>query len=356
MPPNTAPTPPGVEKMKPVWDELERLAQRARRGGIRSLHAEEIAELDRLYRLSTVHLAQLRARAVHPALVENVNRLVGRAHSVVYAAPRFNPFMAVLYFYAVGFARSIVRTWRYQLAAVSLLLGGTVVGYAMADASPEAAYALVMGGEQIRLPGASQEQLEAVLRSGRDQGLAEKAIFAGFLLQHNTKVGFRAFVGGILGGVPTVMLMAYTGAFLGGYSQMHHAQGVAAEWWAWILPHGITEIGAACLCGGAGLMLGMALLNPGNRTRRQSLTAAGREGLNIALGVIPMFIAAGFIESFIRQSHMTTEQRLLFAAATALFWAVYIAIGYFAERRAAEEALGGEGSAAVRRIRAGSPI
>lgn len=354
MPPASAATPPGVEKMKPVWDELEHLVQRVRKSGVRSLSAGEIAELDRLYRLTTVHLAQLRGRAVNPALVENVNRLVGRAHAVVYAAPRFNPLMAVVSFYATGFARAIARTWPYQAVAVGLLLFGTVVGYAMAGASPVAAYALVMPGEDIRLPGASREQLEAVLRAGRDQSLREKAAFAGMLLQHNTRVGFNAFAGGILGGVPTVMLMTYTGAFLGGYTHFHHEKGAGLEWWAWILPHGITEIGAACLCGGAGLMLGMALLRPGNRTRRQSLTAAGREGLNIALGVIPMFVAAGFIESFIRQSHMTTAERMAFAAATGIFWAAYIIMGFYAERRA-QRAAALLDEAGVRRIREASP-
>ena len=355
MPLESAAAPPGVDKMKPVWDELDRLVRRVRRRGVRSLTADEIAELDRLYRLTTVHLAQLRGRGVNPALVENVNRLVGRAHSVVYAAPRTNPLMAVVYFYAVGFARSIARTWPYQAVAVGLLIFGTVSGYAMASASPVAAYALVLSGQDIRLPGASQEQLEAVLRAGRDQGLFEKAAFAGMLLQHNTKVGLTAFAGGILGGVPTVMLMTYTGAFLGGYTQFHHERGAGLEWWAWILPHGITEIGAACLCGGVGLMLGLALLHPGNRTRRQSLTVAGREGLNIALGVVPMFIAAGFIESFIRQSHMTTAERMAFAAATGVFWAAYIILGFYAERRARHAELARD-IAEVRRIREASPF
>lgn len=329
-------TAPGIDKMQPVWDELDALVQRVRRRGVRSLDADELARLDHLYRLTTVHLAQLRGRGIHPGVVENVNRLVARAHGVVYAAPRFNPIGAIAHFYAVGFARAIARTGHFQLIALALLLFGTAAGYAMAGASPIAAYALVMAGEEIRLPGASPAQLEAVLRSGRDQGVVEKSLFAGFLMQHNTKVGFTAFVTGILAGIPTVLLMTYTGAFLGGYSQIHEAAGVAAEWWAWILPHGVTEIGAAVLCGGAGLMLGWALLNPGNQTRRRSLTAAGREGLNIAMGVIPMFIAAGFIESFVRQSHLTTNQRFLFAAATAVFWAVYIALGILWERQAAQ--------------------
>ena len=354
MPPAST-VPPGIDKMKPTWDELDRLVNRVRRGGGRALNAEEIARMDKLYRLATIHLAQLRGRGINPSLVENVNRLVGRAHSVVYAAPRTNPIMAILYFYTLGYARALARTMPYHAVSIGLLLFGTAVGFAMADASPTAGYALAMGADEIRLPGASQDQLEAVLRSGRDESMLDKAAFAGMLLQHNTKVGFTAFAGGILGGVPTVLLITYTGAFLGSYSQIHHAKGAGLEWWAWILPHGVTEIGAACLCGGAGLMLGMALLRPGNRTRRQSLTAAGREGLNIALGVIPMFIAAGFIESFVRQSHMTTTERMVFAGATAVFWVLYIAMGYFAERHAVQvQAL--KENAGVRTIREASPF
>lgn len=332
--PNTPARPKtAAERMQPVWDELTDLVYRAQRRGVRRLSADELARMDRLYRLTTIHLAQLRTRGANPQVVHNVNRLVAKAHSLIYAAPRPHLLGRIFAFYATGFARSVARTWVFQLTALAIFLVGAFGGYWASVSNVYANYALIIPDE-MRMPGASQEQLIAVLRGGRDQGQSEKVAFMSMLMTHNTKVGFTAFAGGVMAGIPTAYVMAYTGGFLGAFTAVHNANGVGAEWWAWILPHGVTEIGACILCGGAGLLLGYAVLRPGYRSRAASLRHAGREGLRIAMGVIPMFVFAGFAESFVRQSHWTLEQRYAFAAATALFWAAYFTLGALLERRA----------------------
>lgn len=293
---------------------------------------DDIARLEQRYRQTTIHLAQLRSRSTNRQLIEQVNRLVADAHSLIYAAPRDNIAKRIVRFYVSGFSRAIARTWKFQVASLLLLVFGVIGGYAASMRDPIAAYALIIP-DDYRLPGASDEQLLAVLRGGRDMGATDKLYFMSFLLTHNTKVGFRAMSGGILAGIPTIFLMSYTGAFMGAFTAVHAQRGVVEEWWAWILPHGVTEIGAIILCGGAGLLLGMAVLRPGKLSRQASIVIAGREALRISLGVIPMFILAGFIESFVRQSHWTTEQRFLFAAITAIAWTIYITAGTIIERR-----------------------
>lgn len=114
---------------------------------------------------------------------------------------------------------------------------------------------------------------------------------------------------------------------------MHHEKGVAVELWAWLLPHGVTEITAVVLCGGAGLMLGMALLRPGYQTRADSLKAAGKEAVRLVLGVLPMFILAGFVEGFVRDSHLSTETRFACASGFALFWMIYFWSGHYVDER-----------------------
>lgn len=324
-------TPTYLEKARPIWDELNALLDKGRRWGARGLSAEELDRLDRLYRLTTIHLAQARLRTTNRALIEGLDRLVARAHSFIYVSPKKNPLTRLAQFYLTGFSRAVARTWKFQLASLLLFAVGAVVAQyaAMHDAIP--AYAL-LGGD-VRLPGSSPEQLENVLRSGRDWSAHRKFEFASFLLTHNTKVGFMAFAMGILGGIPTVFLILTNGAMLGAFAAVHYRHGIVAEMWAWLLPHGITELSAVILCGGAGLMLGMALLHPGYATRGRSVLEAGREAARIVMGVVPMFIMAGFIESYLRQSTLTTETRLIFAGATAVLWAVYFYIGFYLEAR-----------------------
>lgn len=325
------------EKAQPVWDELSALLDKGRRVGARGLTADELARLDRLYRLSTIHLAQVRLRTTNQALIERLNRLVARAHSFIYVAPRQNPLSRAAQFYAVGFARAVARSWRYHMAAFVLFAAGALAAYWGTLNDNLTAYALL--GDDIRLPGASVEQLESVLRSNREWDGTEKFQFASFLLTHNTKVGFTAFALGVFCGIPTVFLMLINGGLLGTFAAVHDTRGVGTEMWAWILVHGVTELTAIILCGGAGFMLGMAVLRPRYATRVQSLVQAGREALRIVLGVVPMFILAGIIESYVRQSHLPVTGRLIFAATTAIFWAAYFRMGAYLEARDREESV-----------------
>lgn len=322
-----------IKRMQPAWEELRQLVERVRRGGPRALTPDELARLDRLYRVTTVHMAQVRSRVRNQTLLKNLNHLVAQAHSVIYVAPSRQPLRRIVGFYFTGFARAVVRTGRFHFASFLLLALGIACGSLIAVQRPEGTYALFGPGE-FRLPGSSPEQLQKWLEAGRDIGGGEKFAFASFLLTHNIKVGFTACAGGIVGGVPTVFLMIFNGAMLGAFLTVYVEQGLAADVFAWILPHGITELGAVILCGGAGLMLGMAVIRPGLDTRRKALLQTGREAVALLLGVIPMFVMAGLIESYLRQSHLDTSSRLLFALGTVVFWLVCFVHGYHRERRA----------------------
>ena len=186
------------------------------------------------------------------------------------------------------------------------------MAYFVASNDTLAAYALSMPGDS-RLPGSTPEQLRSVLKSGREQGTGFKFFFASFLFAHNLKIGLMSLCFGVLAGVPTVYLMLYNGMLLGAFTALHHRAGIYSDYWAWILPHGITEISAIVLCGGVGLLLGKSVLSPGELTRTESLRRAGNEAVPVCLGVAGMLVLAAIIESYLRQSHLSTEARLIFA-------------------------------------------
>src|SRR5690606_35857571 len=214
-----------------------------------------------------------------------------------------------------------------------LMLAGVLIGYYASSTDPAAAYALMPAGE-FRQPGATKEQLLEVLRSGRDTSGGEKFYFSAFLFSHNLKVGLLSLATGALAGIPTVFLLFYNGMVLGAFTATHHGKGIYAEYWAWILPHGITELGAIVLCGGIGLMLGWAVVCPGVRSREESLVEAGREAARIACGVGIMLMMAAIIESFLRQSHLSTAGRIWWAGTTAALWIAYLAWGVIKESQA----------------------
>ena len=322
-----------ITRHKREWDELESLIHRARRS-LRKLSPEELSRLDQLYRRATVHLARVTTSTGDQQLTHYLSGLTAAAHSLIYLPPRRSLLEGAAQFVTEGFARAIARHWRAHLVSAILVLGGWTVGFWAARSDPLLAHALWPAND-IRQPGSTPEQLLSVLRSGRDGSGGSKFLFASFLFQHNLKVGILAMATGILASVPTVLLMIFNGMLLGVFAAIHMQAGIGAEMWAWILPHGVTEIGAITLCGGVGLMLGQAVLRPGLRSRKQCLIEAGQEAGRTCLGVGVMLVAAAIIESYVRQSHWSTGSRLVFAGGTALFWVLYIAYGLLRERQEA---------------------
>lgn len=313
------------------WDELESLLGMAEKK-IRKLTAQEIIQMETLYRRVTVQLAQVTSRTRDRSLYEYLNQLASRAHAVIYLPPKQSMFNGMVEFFTTGFARAIARNWKPHFLSLLLLLGGMVLGYVASMNDRAAAYALLPRGE-TRTPGATRAQLIEVLRSQRDIGSGGKFVFASFLFQHNFKVGLLAMASGVLAGVPTVFLMLYNGMLLGAFIAVHHMKSINDEMWAWLLPHGFTELGAIVLCGGMGLVLGRAVIRPAGVTRLQRLQIVGQDVAQTGIGIGIMLVAAAYIESYVRQSYWTTQTRLVFASATLLFWGLYLTWGVIAERR-----------------------
>ena len=320
-----------ISRHKPEWDELEQLTQRASKSPKR-LSPDEKNRLDVLYRRTTVHLSQVRTRTSDLPLAQYLNSLTAAAHSLIYLPPKDPALKGAVLFVLEGFARTIARQWVFHAISAALLLSGALLAYFAGTADPLVLYALMPAGDP-RAPGASPELLRQILRSGRTDGHSTKFLFASFLFSHNLKVGMMCMALGVLAAVPTVLLTVYNGMIMGAFVAVHHQAGIVGEMWAWILPHGITEIGAIILCGGIGLQLGWAVVSPGLKSRGEALRAAAPEVGRTIMGAMLMLIFAAIIESYLRQSHLSTAARLAFAGATALFWIGYISVGFVRERQ-----------------------
>jgi len=321
-----------VARNKADWDELEELVARARIS-VKRMTPEELGRLDTLYRRATIHLSQVTTRTRDRRLARYLNDLTAAAHGLIYLPPRKSMFAGFFEFVFEGFARALARNWRPHAISAALLIGGAALAYFAAMSDPMAAYAMLPRSD-ARQPGATHEQLLEILRSGRDTANGGKFMFASFLFSHNLKVGLLAMATGILAGIPSVLLIFYNRMNLGAFIAVHRRAGIDAEMWAWILPHGITELGAIILCGGIGLILGHAVIAPGLAGRTEALRKASHEAGITSLGVAGMLCFAAVIESFLRQSDWPTPPRLVFAACTALFWILFIVHGFVREHAA----------------------
>lgn len=314
-----------------TWRELEALVDRVERGGLSSLSGPELHRLPSLYRATVSALAVARSTSLDKNLLDYLTALVGRSYIAIYASRR--PLIhSIAEFVAWRFPSTVRRNALLVALSFSLLLAGVLSGWCITMSDPER-YTAIVPSEMSsgRDPSASTEQLRSVLYDDGGGWVSELNLFATFLFTHNSKVAIVSFALGFAAALPTVCLIFYNGLSLGAMAALYHQHGLGLEFWAWVLPHGVTELGAIVLCGAGGLALGLALVFPGRHTRLENLAIRGRDVSTIAIGAVGMLFIAALFEGFFRQLVHPVAIRLTVAAVMLLFWGAYFA---FAGRRA----------------------
>ncbi|MGZ3873736.1 MAG: stage II sporulation protein M [Mucilaginibacter sp.] len=116
---------------------------------------------------------------------------------------------------------------------------------------------------------------------------------------NNIKVELLVFVMGIFLSVGSIYQLMQNGIMMGSFQYYFFSKGLGWQSILVIWLHGTLEISAIIIAGGAGLILGNSLLFPKTHTRIESLKNGAKDGLRIAIGIIPLFITAAFFEGFV---------------------------------------------------------
>ena len=285
-----------VRERRPVWDRLATIVAEAYRRGVRRVPPGEVNEMLHLYRDVSADLARLRALEADSGLINEINRLVARAHGQIYRGVRRKSF-SILEFFLVRYPQLFRETWKFTFASlvISLLFAG--IAYRTVQTHPDLV-ADVMGqwmGHEFRGEKTAQDI------KGRFR-MVSSPVLSSFVTGNNIIVALQAFALGITFGVGTVYVLMYNGMMVGGIAAAYAKSGVAADLWLTLLPHGALELSAIVIAGGAGLLVGYSLWCPGQRTRRRALREDALKAVQIAVGLIPAFMVAGFFEGFITPS------------------------------------------------------
>lgn len=116
---------------------------------------------------------------------------------------------------------------------------------------------------------------------------------------NNIRVSFIAFAFGIIASVGTAFLLFRNGVMLGSFQYFFFQKQLLMTSVLTIWLHGTIEIISIVMAGGAGLIMGNSMLFPGTYSRLESLKKGALTGAKVVLGLVPLFIIAGFIESFV---------------------------------------------------------
>lgn len=309
---------------EPGWRRLEELLRAVEKRGARALSYEQALELASLYRQAINSLSVARAISMDKALLEYLDALCARAYLAVYA-PQESLRGLLGRLIVFGIPQAVRRSApALVIGFLAMLLGG-LLGWVLVSQDHSWFYSLVPPGlSDGRTPEASAEYLRSTLFDEGDHGHDDLSSFASFLFSNNTQVAILVFALGIFFCAPSFALTFYNGLLLGGFVWIFADKGLGYEIAGWLSIHGVTEIAAICFACAGGAQLGLAMLLPGQQTRRAALRDRGRDAVKLLLLAGFLLIFAALIEGFLRQMITSTPLRLAIGWGLGLVWLLWL--------------------------------
>ncbi len=309
------------------WVEYEALLDQAGRRPER-LGGDRIRQLAALYRAAAADLVAARRHFPDDPVVDRLERLVRRGQGLIYerSTRRGN---LVDFFTDRYWGLLWERRRPLMLAAAILFLPGFLM-VTWALRAPETVAGLV-----------PPEFLWVTEPGTTDQGMGALGLagFSAFVFTNNIRVALTAFVAGITWGVGTALLVGYNGVLFGALAGLAAGAGNLRLLGEAVLAHGILEFSCIVVAGAAGLALGRAILKPGRRTRKESLSSEAVPALLIAGGTVPWLVVAGLVEGYASRVGMSLLPTAVIGVVIGgLFW------GLFAWRGPGAAAAGAQGS------------
>jgi uncharacterized membrane protein SpoIIM required for sporulation len=296
-----------LEKRKPYWSKLEALLSQSANGGLKSLSRSELQELSLLYRQTAADLAAIREDRGSVHFTRYVNKLLVRAHNTIYSGRRRRP-TAILSFFWKTFPSTFRHNLNHCLLSLLIFLFAGSVGAILTYQNSDF---------KVKILGPQMVETIDQHRMWTHSIVGIKPLASSAIMTNNMSVGFTTFALGITAGVGTIYMMAFNGLLIGVIGMACWLSGMSLLLWSFVAPHGVLELPAIFIAGGAGLRIAQGLLFPGVQPRRESLVRAGLEAVQLVLGTIPILIVAGLIEAFVSPSGLPTA--LKFSMAGALF-------------------------------------
>ena len=304
------------------WRRLEELTSRRRLSGA------EADELVDCYQQVATHLSVVRSAASDASVVAYLSGILSRARTRS-AGTSTASWRDLGRFFVETFPAALYRLRRWWLATLGAnLLVATVVGWWLLE------------HPQVESRMISPEQIDQLVNSDFESYYSEHAAshFAAHVWTNNAWVAALCISLGVLG-APVIYLLWQNVLNLAvvGSIMIRHDRGDL--FFGLILPHGMLELTAVFVAGGVGLRLFWSWVEPGARSRGQSLARESRAAIGIVLGLAVVLLVSGVIEAFVTPSGLPTWARIAIGVVAEALFLVYV---FVVGRRAAERGITGD--------------
>lgn len=303
-----------INKHKSAWQRLEELLTLLDRSSLRRLHREEVRELGRIYRRTASDLAIARAESRDPRLVNYLNSLVIRAHGRIYRA-NAQGGARLKRFFTHEFPQTFRDTWRYTAVSFSVFMLFSVIGFV--GSYYDAEFSELVGVS----PAFRELFIETQTHWWEDLNEANQ-IGASSIFTHNIQVTIYTFAFGALFGLGTLFYLAFNGLNIASVVALTYRAGFGNDLVTFMAAHGVIELSCIFIAGGAGLLIGSALVLPGDLSQGDALRSRGKQAILLMMGIAPLLVLAGIVEGFI--SPALIDPRIKFAIAGITGVALYL--------------------------------
>jgi uncharacterized membrane protein SpoIIM required for sporulation len=307
---------PFINNRKNAWERLEELLTRLDRASLRQLKREEVRELGRIYRRTASDLAIARAESRDPRLINYLNSLVIRAHGRIYRADAQGS-QRIRDFFARELPRTFRRTWRYTALAFGVFFLFGLIGFL-------GSYQDTEFSELVGVPAAFRELYIETKTHWWEELNRENQIGASQIMTNNIQVTIYTFAFGAMFGVGTLFFLAYNGANIGSVLALTYRAGFGNDLVTFMAGHGVIELSCIFIAGGAGLLIGSALIMPGDLSRADALKTRGKDAIRLMMGVAVLLVLAGVIEGFISPAPIDPRIKFSIAAITGIALYAYL--------------------------------
>jgi uncharacterized membrane protein SpoIIM required for sporulation len=306
-----------LKKRQPYWARLESLLGDIKQHGLHALGRDDLRELGLLYRQTATDLSAVRSDPSSVQQSRYLNQLLGHAHNAVYSGQKKTVSRVIQFFwneYPVIFRRYL----SYTAASTAIFALGALAGMFITLSSPDYMREF-LGPQTVSTIEKHEMWTHSVVAAAPQE--------SSFIMTNNMTVSFLTFAGGITAGLWTLFQLFFNGMLLGVIGVACAMNDMSIKLWSFVAPHGVLELPAIFIAGGAGLRLAQALLFPGTLSRRDSLAIGGNQAVQLLVGVIPVLIIAGTIEGFFSPSSVPAPAKFLVAALLFTLFTLYLTFG-----------------------------
>ena len=299
-----------LQKNAGKWEQFEQLLR------------DDQADPDRLadlYVELTDDLAYAQTFYPDSETTQYLNDLASRAHQQVYQT-RSEKWGRLRTFWTEEVPEVLATTRTAQVLSLAIFALAMGVGTLSAAYDP-GFVRLILGDAYVNSTLAS---IEAGNPMAVYKEMHQVPMFLGIAL-NNIRVAFYAFAAGLLCSVGTAAVLVQNGIMIGAFHYLFYEHGLLGKAMLVVYIHGTLEISAIVVAGAAGFVMGNGLLFPGSYPRLTAFQRSAKRGLKLIVGLVPVFVAAAFLEGFVtRYTEMPVALSLLVIGGSLAF-----VIGYF---------------------------